>query len=56
MRFVGELSKVIKRVSHASRKLPVTGTEARLRHVPGRRAAGAHPGETHCPDTDSLLQ
>jgi hypothetical protein len=33
MRFVGELSKIIKRVSHASRKPPVTGMEARLERI-----------------------
>jgi hypothetical protein len=33
MRFVGELSKVIERVSHASRKLPATGVEARLKRI-----------------------
>jgi hypothetical protein len=33
MRFVGELSKVIKRVSHASHKLPATGTKARLKRI-----------------------
>ena len=30
MRFVGDLSKVIERVSHASRKPSATSTEARL--------------------------
>ena len=33
MRFVGELSKVIERVSHASRKPPATGMEARLERI-----------------------
>ena len=33
MRFVGDLSKVIERVSHASRKPPATGTEARLERI-----------------------
>jgi hypothetical protein len=33
MRFVEELSKVIERVSHVSRKPPATGTEARLERI-----------------------
>jgi hypothetical protein len=33
MRFVEELSRVIKRVSHALRKPPVTGIEARLKQI-----------------------
>lgn len=33
MRFVGELNKVIERVSHASRKPPATGMEARLERI-----------------------
>ena len=33
MRFVGDLSKVIERVSHASRKPLATGTEARLERI-----------------------
>ena len=33
MRFVGELNQVIERVSHASRKPPATGLEARLERI-----------------------
>jgi hypothetical protein len=33
IRFVGELSKIIERVSHASRKPPATGIEARLERI-----------------------
>jgi hypothetical protein len=33
IKFVGELNKIIKRVSHASRKPLVTGIEARLKRI-----------------------
>ena len=33
IRFVGNLSKVIERVSHASRKLSATSTETRLERI-----------------------